>query len=132
MSQFEGIRALIIEDDQTSINVLTRLLDQLSVESFVIHDNTQIKDHLSEVPIPDVVFLDLEMPAANGYTVLDLIHQDEYFDGVPIVAYTTHISHMNDARRAGFSGFLGKPLDSTLFPEQFARILNGEAVWEVP
>jgi two-component system cell cycle response regulator DivK len=132
MSQFEGIRALIIEDDQTSINVLMRLLNQLAIEADVIHDSAAMEEQLSAISRPDVIFLDLEMPAANGYTVLEMIQRDECFDGVPVVAYTTHTSHMNDARRAGFNGFLGKPLDSSLFPGQLARILNGEQVWEVP
>jgi two-component system cell cycle response regulator DivK len=132
MSQFEGIQALIIEDDRTSINVLRRLLDQLDAVTAVIHDSALVKDSLGEVNRPDVIFLDLEMPATNGYKVLELIRQDEYFDGVPVVAYTTHTSHLNDARRAGFDGLLGKPLDSGLFPGQLARILNGEPVWEVP
>jgi two-component system cell cycle response regulator DivK len=132
MSQFEGLQVLIIEDDRTSINVLKRLLNQLDVDPAVIHDSVVIQDKLGEVRRPDVIFLDLEMPATNGYKVLELLQQDEYFDGVPVVAYTTHTSHMNDARRAGFNGFLGKPLDSSLFPGQLARILNGEQVWEVP
>ena len=132
MSQFEGIQVLIIEDDRTSINVLRRLLDQLDVAAAVIHDSALVKDELGEVNRPDVIFLDLEMPATNGYKVLELIQQDEIFDGVPVVAYTTHTSHLNDARRAGFDGLLGKPLDSGLFAGQLARILNGEQVWEVP
>ena len=132
MPQFEGLQVLIIEDDRTSINVLKRLLNQLDVDPAVIHDSVVIQDELGEVTRPDVIFLDLEMPATNGYKVLEMLRQDEYFDGVPVVAYTTHTSHMNDARRAGFSGFLGKPLDSSLFPGQLARILNGEQVWEVP
>jgi two-component system cell cycle response regulator DivK len=132
MSQFEGIQALIIEDDRTSINVLMRLLDQLDVVTAVIHDSALVKDELGGINRPDVIFLDLEMPATNGYKVLELIQHDEYFDGVPVVAYTTHTSHLNDARRAGFDGLLGKPLDSSLFPGQLARILNGEPVWEVP
>jgi CheY-like chemotaxis protein len=92
MSQFEGIQALIIEDDRTSINVLMRLLDQLDVVTAVIHDSALVKDELGGINRPDVIFLDLEMPATNGY----------------------------------------KPLDSSLFPGQLARILNGEPVWEVP
>ncbi|MBN1564784.1 MAG: response regulator [Anaerolineae bacterium] len=132
MADFEGVQALIIEDDQTSINVLTRLLDQLSVGAAVIQDTAQAEISLREVARPDVIFLDLEMPALNGYNVLQLIQKDEFFNDVPVVAYTTHISHMNDARRAGFNGFLGKPLDKNQFPDQLARILNGESVWEVP
>jgi two-component system cell cycle response regulator DivK len=38
---------------------------------------------------------------------------------------------MTKARGAGFDGFLGKPLDPDLFPEQIRRILSGESVWEM-
>jgi CheY-like chemotaxis protein len=131
MTHFQGAQALIIEDDQTSINVLQRLLEQLQVATAVIHDNINIADQLRHVSPPDVIFLDLEMPLSNGYTVLEILQDDPTFDGVPVVAYTTHTSHMNDARRAGFHSFLGKPLDSNQFPDQLACILNGESVWEV-
>ncbi len=33
-------------------------------------------------------------------------------------------------RDMGFDGFLGKPLDNARFPDQLARILRGEPVWE--
>ncbi len=131
MASFQDVRALIIEDDQTSIDVLRRLLDQLGIQADVILDSHAIADHLQNVERPDVIFLDLEMPAANGYTVLDLIRRDAFFDTTPVIAYTTHTSHMNDAKRAGFDGFLGKPLDASQFRYQLARILNGEQVWEV-
>jgi CheY-like chemotaxis protein len=68
----------------------------------------------------------------NGYAVLEHIQQNEKYSGVPVVAYTTHISHLNDARRAGFHSFLGKPIDGRNFGKQLERILNGESVWEVP
>ena len=51
---------------------------------------------------------------------------------IPVVAYTTHTSHLNAVKQAGFNGMLGKPLDSRQFPDQLTRILAGEAVWEVP
>ena len=51
---------------------------------------------------------------------------------IPVVAYTTHTSHLNSVKQAGFNGMLGKPLDSRQFPDQLTRILAGEAVWEVP
>ena len=132
MSSFEGVHALIIEDDQVSIDVLQNLLNQLSVTTTVLFGNRQIADNISTVARPDVIFLDLEMPGYNGYEVLELLRTDAEFDGVPIVAYTTHISHMNDARAAGFVSFLGKPLLRYSFAENLHRILNGESVWEAP
>jgi two-component system cell cycle response regulator DivK len=38
---------------------------------------------------------------------------------------------MQKARQAGFDGFLSKPLDADVFPEQVRRILSGESVWEM-
>jgi two-component system, cell cycle response regulator DivK len=130
MTTFHTVKALIIEDDAVSVNVLRRLLDQVLVESLVIRDY-EVYDYLSGVTGSSIVFLDLEMPNVTGYEVLKLIRQLPAFDGVPVIAYTTHISHMNDVRLAGFDGFLGKPLDSASFPDQLARILQGEQVWEV-
>ncbi len=129
-SAFAGVRALIIEDEQTSIDVLRNLLDQLEVETSVIWGGPDISEAISRTARPDVIFLDLEMPGLNGYEVLDLLRDDAEFDGVPIVAYTTHLSHMNNARNAGFDGFLGKPLHRAEFAEQLGRILDGDDVWE--
>lgn len=124
--------AVIIEDDETSIKVLERFLVQLSVKSVVIRDSLEAVKHLQQVQNPDVIFLDLEMPRSNGYAVLGLIQDMTGLDSVPIVAYTTHISHLNEAKRAGFHSFIGKPLDAQQFPKQLERILNGMPVWEVP
>ena len=69
------------------------------------------------------------MPFTNGYEILTMIHADPYFDGVPVVAYTTHLSHMNEARNAGFHSYLGKPIDKRAFPGQLSDILHGQPVW---
>ena len=132
MSSLAGVRALIIEDEQTSIDVLQNLLDQLEISTSVIYGSPDIADTISRTSRPDVIFLDLEMPGLNGYEVLELLRADAEFEGVPIVAYTTHISHMNNARRAGFDSFLGKPLHRYDFADNITRILNGEGVWEAP
>jgi two-component system, cell cycle response regulator len=130
MATFPSIKVLIIEDDSVSVAVLRRLLDQLLVESLVIRDY-EVRDYLQDVTGSSVVFCDLEMPNVTGYEVLKMIRQLPAFDGVPVIAYTTHISHMNEVRAAGFDGFLSKPLDSANFADQFNRILDGEKVWEV-
>jgi len=132
MSIFEGKTALIIEDDNTSIRVMEQLLKQINIPADVIWDSTKVKDQLAETDKPDVIFLDLEMPSSNGYSVLQMIQNNSKFDGVPVVAYTTHTSHLNDARNAGFHSFLGKPINGREFPANLEKILNGENVWEVP
>jgi two-component system cell cycle response regulator DivK len=75
-----------------------------------------------------VVFLDLEMPGLDGFHVKDMLRA--HFGEVLIIAYTVHISEINVAKQSGFDGFLGKPLNKARFPDQMARILRGEGVWE--
>jgi CheY-like chemotaxis protein len=130
VSSFQGVHALIIEDDQTSVDVLESLLNYVGVTHTVI--TKHIADEIRTVSAPNVVFLDLDMPELNGYEVLELLHADDRFQGVPIVAYSTHTSHLNTAHNAGFDGFLGKPVSRHDFANNLARILNGESVWEIP
>jgi len=132
MSIFQSKLALVIDDDVKSIKVMQQLLEYVEVESIAIPDSYRLEELLQGVAVPDVIFLDLEMPRSNGYSVLEFLQGDSRFKEVPVVAYTTHISHLNDARDAGFHSFLGKPVDGDLFPENLAKILQGVPVWEVP
>ncbi len=130
MTSFESIHALIIEDDSVSIDVLQSLLRHVGVSHTTISGH--IQDQLDSTPVPDVVFLDLEMPELNGYEVLQLLRANEHYRNVPVIAYTTHTSHLNAAYDAGFNGFLGKPINRHAFADNLARILQGESVWEIP
>jgi CheY-like chemotaxis protein len=121
---------LIIDDDETNIDILVRLLEPLNVLSTIVLGPQYIETALQDSPLIDVVFLDLEMPVRDGYEVLaDL--KERYRITTPIVAYTVHASEAANAAQLGFDGFLAKPLDADQFPDQFRRILNGERVWNV-
>ncbi len=131
MSELSGRRALVIEDDQSSINILTQLMDKLDVFLDAIQDSIHIENILTQTERPDVIFLDLEMPRHNGYTVLKMIQAMPEFADIPVIAYTVHVSHLNEAKEAGFHSFLSKPLDPYDFANQLTRIMDGEPVWEV-
>ncbi|MBK8138109.1 MAG: response regulator [Chloroflexi bacterium] len=122
--------ALIIDDNLKNLSVLARLLSEQEVTSTQITNPRLIDQTLAVAGKIDVVFVDLEMPGLNGYDVLHKLKADEKFIGVPIVAYTVHVSEINQAHRGGFDGFVGKPLDPDRFPDQLARLLRHEQVWE--
>ena len=50
------------------------------------------------------------------------------FSGIDV--RTASEDQMRRAKKAGFNGFLGKPLDADKFPTQIRRLLSGEEVWE--
>ncbi|MEO8608007.1 MAG: response regulator [Chloroflexota bacterium] len=120
--------ALLIDDNTQNLRVLAQLLSKQGVTSTQVANPTKLSSILPTLDHVDVVFLDLEMPGIDGYHVKDMLKPQ--MGDTPIIACTVHISEINALRQLGFDGFLGKPLDNTRFPDQLARILNGEAVWE--
>jgi CheY-like chemotaxis protein len=123
-----SIRALVIDDNAQGLKVIAGMLAKQGVQSVEVNDPTRLAALLPTLDPINVVFLDLEMPGLDGYAVKDLLRT--HLGAVPIIAYTVHISEMHVVRQLGFDGFIGKPLDHARFPDQLARILRREPVWE--
>jgi two-component system, cell cycle response regulator DivK len=122
--------ALIIDDNSRNVTVLATMLSEEKVDSTKVTHPGQLEAALQTLAQVDIVFLDLEMPGVDGYQVLERLRKEARFKGVPIVAYTVHVSEIHNASQHGFDSFLGKPLNADKFPEQLKRILKGERVWE--
>jgi two-component system cell cycle response regulator DivK len=130
MNHMSNYHALIVDDNQKNVSILAQMLTMNGVSSTTVNSSRQLEESLPSLGRVDVIFLDLEMPGIDGYQIKDFLREDPRFDGVPIIAYTVHISEINVVQNLGFDGFLGKPLDADRFPEQLERILNGEPVWD--
>lgn len=122
-------QALIVDDNRGNLDVLSMLLTQQGLAVTSVQSVKQAGAALDQAQ-PDIVFLDLEFPNGSGFDVLKDIKGDPRWGGVPVVAYTVHVSEIDVARRAGFDGFIGKPIDSRKFPDQLRRILSGQPVWD--
>lgn len=123
--------ALIIEDNSNNSEVLAILLELQGVASSNVRSTRQVASTIEQLEHVDVIFLDLEFPYGDGFSVFKLLRSDPRYAAIPIIAYSVHISQVDKVRAAGFQGFLGKPLSIEQFPDQLRRILSGIAVWEV-
>ncbi|MEO1295489.1 MAG: response regulator [Cyanobacteria bacterium J06636_16] len=63
---------------------------------------------------PDLIFLDLVMPKANGYEICEQLRKLSRFKDTPIIILTGNDGYANRLRSnfAGASDFLSKPLDA--------------------
>ncbi len=124
---------LIVEDNPNNFLLMTRLLAFLGVKKCEWKaSGWQVLEFAETLGEVDLILMDLFLPDADGYQSLEVFRADPRFAQVPIVAVTAHVSQesLSRARKAGFNGFIGKPLDPDRFPEQVRRILQGEEVWE--
>jgi two-component system, cell cycle response regulator DivK len=127
MSSFN---ALVIDDNTENVEVLTSLLTTSGGQVLSFKDPTKALAALATLPPLNMVFVDLDMPKISGFQMLEPLRQN--LPNVPIICYTVHISEIDVARKMGFDGFLGKPIDHDRFPGLIQRILKGQAVWELP
>ena len=122
--------ALVIDDNQLNIDVLIMMLSEEGMVSTALTVWRHLIQALDQMERIDVVFLDLEFPHGDGFELLNVLKADPRLKGVPIVAYSVHTSEIERVRRAGFHGFIGKPINAQHFPVQLQRILNYEPVWD--
>jgi two-component system OmpR family response regulator len=116
----ESRRILVIDDDPDIRTVLARYFGDAGHEVRTAPDGRQGLDEVRAWS-PDIVLLDLEMPAMNGLDVLRHIGADHA--GVPVVAFSGHaVAEQlgSDARRLGAREFLVKPFGL----EQLAQVVD--------
>jgi DNA-binding response OmpR family regulator len=63
---------------------------------------------------PDLIILDLGLPAGNGFVVLDRLQHDDKLSTIPVLVLTAREPHGNEDRalKAGAVAFFQKPVDN--------------------
>jgi two-component system cell cycle response regulator DivK len=123
---------LVVEDNVSNFVLIARMLGFLGIHCEWKTSGYEVVEYADTLPKVDLILMDIRLPYEDGYTALKKIRNSRLKD-VPVIAVTAEASveQINKARQSGFDGFLGKPLDPDLFPDQIQRILDGEPVWEM-
>lgn len=125
---------LVVEDNVSNFVLIARLLAFMGIQKCEWKTTGWgVVDFANTMPRVNLILMDLRLPHEDGYEALRQIRQDPHLKETKVVAVTAHSSteEMQKARGAGFDGFLSKPLDADLFPEQVRQILSGEEVWDL-
>ncbi|MBK8984693.1 MAG: response regulator [Chloroflexi bacterium] len=125
---------LVVEDNVSNFVLIARLLAFMGVQKCEWKTTGWgVVEFANTMPRVDLILMDLRLPHEDGYEALRQIRADDRLGNSLVVVVTAHGSseEMKKAREAGFDGFLVKPLDADLFPEQISRILNGEEIWDL-
>ena len=124
-SSASGHPVLIAEDSESDIFFLLRAFSASRVKNpiYVVRSGTEAIDYLEgsgrfsnrlRHPMPGVVFLDLKMPAPDGFAVLNWRRDHPSLPKMLWVAMSNFDTPrtINEAYAAGATTFLSKPIDS--------------------
>ena len=114
---FEGMRALLVEDNMINMEIAQMLLEQAG---FLIEtaENGKIALEMTAASEPgyyDVILMDIQLPVMDGYTAAKAIRglPDTGLASIPIIAMTANAfqEDIKKAEESGMNGHIAKPLD---------------------
>jgi diguanylate cyclase (GGDEF)-like protein/PAS domain S-box-containing protein len=111
---------LIVDDEESNRDMLSRRLQRLGFEVQLAGDGPQALDSIRNEP-PDLVLLDIRMPGMSGMEVLQAIRAQYSSTLLPVIMVTAegHSASIVEALQLGANDYIVKPVD---MPVALARI----------
>lgn len=109
-------RVLVVDDDKDAAQTFAYLFVSMGHEATFLTDPRQVAETVERMK-PDIVFLDIGMPALNGWEVATMLRKKYPYDGsLKLIAITGHADEAATAksRMAGFDAHLPKPVSPQL------------------
>ncbi len=133
LSDFANLHALVVEDDAGGMAIIGVMMRYLGIDAFIDATGEDVLSIANAMnPLPNIIFLDINLPKTTGYDIIKLLRADPKFKAATIVAVTAQDAdtEIPKCKEAGFNAYIGKPISRMRFPKQLRRIIAGEEVWE--
>ena len=132
---YKGLVLMIIDDDQEDLEIFQEVVSSIDPAITLLQsfdpEEALVKLDIAGSNLPDIIFLDLNMPRMNGMECLQIIKQMEKVKEVPVIMHSTSssIRDIERSKELGATSFITKPstpseLKSKLL-EIFGTVLIG-------
>ena len=109
------LNILLIEDDLIEVMKLNRTITSVQLPHKIIEakNGEEALEFLNKKEqLPDIIFLDLNMPKMNGIEFLKILKNDSVLKYIPTIILTTSSNNrdMLECYKIGIAGYIIKPL----------------------
>jgi CheY-like chemotaxis protein len=114
---FKKLNILLADDDTDDCYFFKEALKEfsLSTQLTAVHDGEELMHQLTKETneLPDVLFLDLNMPRKNGFECLSEIKLNKKLNHLPVIIYSTsfHTKIADMLYRNGVTYYISKPTE---------------------
>jgi CheY-like chemotaxis protein len=117
-------KILLVEDNEMNRDMLSRRLERKGYCVVPAQDGKQGYS-LARSERPDLILMDLSLPAMDGWQVTQLLKADESTRHIPIIVLTAHVlvSDRQKAFAAGCDDYDTKPVDFARLSEKIENLL---------
>ena len=118
----EKIKVLIVEDDESLLNLYDKALDDERFEKHkAVNGLDAVRDYVAFGP--DIIILDILMPKMLGYSVLKEI-RELHGDSHTTIIVSSSVDSREDIRyceEQGIQGYIIKPFDHKTLAEEILK-----------
>ena len=120
------ITVLVVEDDAQLAKILRTYLQMEEFAVRVAATREEINKALGEAPRPDLVLLDVVLPDADGFEILEKMRAHEAVKSVPIIMATAKATReaVLNGLRHGADGYVTKPYDVEVLMTAIRTVLG--------
>jgi len=121
---------LLCDDDADDCYFFKEALESfpLIMRLTTVHDGEQLMQQLTNEinELPDVIFLDLNMPRKNGFECLSEIKLNEKFNQLPVIIFSTSYEQevVNLLYKNGAQYFIRKPAEFSQLQKVIQKALT--------
>lgn len=108
-----GCTVLYVEDNLANLALMERILEGLPGVALVSAQNGEDGLVIATGYLPDLIFLDINLPGIDGYEVLAALRSQEATARIPVYGVSADAmpGEVARGRASGFTDYLTKPLD---------------------
>jgi CheY-like chemotaxis protein len=126
MTVFENV--WLADDDNDDCEIFEEAIRQILpyVSLLIVKDGEELMTQLEHTKPPDILFLDINMPARDGLDCLKEIRSQKRFEKLPIVIFSSSIQprHVEESYGLGANLYYSKPLTFTNLIAGLGRIFQ--------
>jgi CheY-like chemotaxis protein len=110
---------LVVEDNKASSDLMAYLLRAVGCTVLTCSDGADAVE-IARRQHPRVIVMDLQLERMSGIDAAALLAADPQVKGIPRVAVTAYamVGDRDRALKAGFQGYIAKPIEPTTFAAQ--------------
>jgi CheY-like chemotaxis protein len=119
---------LLADDDDDDCLLFRDVMKELSLPSklSIANNGEQLMEMLTSRPLPDIIFLDLNMPLKSGFECLKEIRKDKQLKYLPVIIFSTSAqpSAVDNLYDEGATLYIKKPSSYSLLQDRIQKIFS--------
>lgn len=120
-SEKERYKIIYVDDVSTSLLTLKRRLE--GYHEVYPAESAEVLFNALQKITPDIILLDINMPDHDGYDIIGNLKNDERYEHIPVIFFTSHHDRENVVRGLSFGAvdFIIKPFETMSLIECIER-----------